>query len=101
MRCATVTTIYAFTGTGTTRGTYTGLTVGAELAAGQSCAVGQYVVASSAEWSAVSSYSSFTDLSPAEAGNVALAIMGVWAVAWAFRMVIKAVNSVDPTPSSE
>lgn len=26
------------------------------------------------------------------AGEIALAILGVWAVAWAFRMLIRAVN---------
>lgn len=102
MRCATVTTIYGFMDSGTSRGTYTGLTVGGELDPGQACPVGQYAVINAAEWAQVSSYSSFTDLSPAEAGSVALAIMGVWAVAWAFRMVIKAVNSVsDPVSQSD
>jgi len=103
MRCATVTNIYGFsTATGTTRETFTGLTVGAALPEGSICPAGQLVVVDPNQWAAVSSYTSFTDLSLAEAGQVAGAIMLVWAVGWAFRMLIKAVNSAsEPISQSE
>ena len=32
------------------------------------------------------------NLSPAEAGNIGLAILGVWAVAFAFRTLIRTLN---------
>jgi len=103
MRCATVTPIYGFsTASGTTRKTFTGLTVGAELPAGSICPAGQLVVIDPDQWAAAASYSSFTDLSLAEAGQVALAVMLVWSVGWAFRMLIKAVNSsADSVSQSE
>lgn len=59
------------------------------------CGVNSYVVLTKAEFDVVSSYSSFTDLSPSDAGQVALAIMLVWAVGWSFRMVIRAINSAS------
>lgn len=93
MRCATVTIIHGFADAGTTRATYQGLTVGDDGAL--SCPVGQFAVIDSAQWAAVSSYSSFTDLSAADAGAVAVAIATVWAIGWAFRMVIRAMNSAD------
>jgi hypothetical protein len=90
MRCATPVTIYAFTGTGTTRGTYAGLTVGAE---GATCTTAQYAVLSAAE---LDSYlvSPFK-LSLAEAGAFVTAVLGVWAVGYGFRMVIRLVRSSE------
>jgi hypothetical protein len=64
------------------------------------CGVNSIIVSSKAEWDMVSSYSSFTDLSAADAGSVSLSIMMIWAVGWAFRMVIKAINSASEPASS-
>ena len=90
MRCATPVTIYAFTSTGTTRGTYAGLTVGAE---GATCTTAQYAVLSTAELNQymVSPF----QLSLVEAGAFVTAILGVWAVGYGFRMVIRAIRDSD------
>ena len=94
MRCATPVTIYAFTGTGTTRGTYAGLTVGVE---GATCTTAQYAVLSAAE---LDSYlvSPFK-LSLAEAGAVVTAVLGVWAVGYGFRAIVRAIRETDGSSS--
>ena len=95
MRCATPTTIYAFTGTGTTRGTYAGLTVGAE---GATCTAAQYVVMKQDEYNQylVSPF----QLSLAEAGAFSSAVLALWAVGYGFRMLIRVLRDTDVGPSS-
>lgn len=90
MRCATPTTIYAFTGTGTTRGTYSGLTVGAE---GAVCTTVQYVVMTQPEF--VQATTSPFNLSLVEAGAISSAILLVWATGFAIRMAVKAIKSAS------
>ncbi len=94
MRCATPTTIYAFTGTGTTRGTYSGLTVGAE---GATCTAVQYVVLTPAELNQymVSPF----QLSLSEAGAISTAVLLVWAVGFGFRMLIRSLRETGGNPS--
>lgn len=41
------------------------------------------------------------NLSPAEGAQIASAILAVWAVAWAFRMLIKAVQTSDGNQPNE
>jgi len=93
MRCATPTTIYAFTGTGTTRGTYSGLTVGGEVA---SCAASQYMLLTPAEFTqhTVSPFK----LSLAEAGSISSAVLLIWALGFGIRMAVKAMKSDQQQP---
>ena len=95
MRCASVTTVYAFTGTGTTRGTYQSLTVGTE---GASCAVGQYVVLTQAEFDNYTA-SPFR-LTTAEGGQISGAILSLWALAWGFRQLMRLINSPSASADS-
>ncbi len=92
MRCASVTTIYAFTGTGTARGTYTGLTVGPEGVS--SCTAAQYVVMTDAEFQQATA-SPFR-LTLAEGGAISGAILLVWASGWAFRQLQRAMRTPEP-----
>lgn len=41
------------------------------------------------------------NLSTVEAAQIASAILAVWGVAWAFRMLIRALKTSDGNPSSE
>jgi hypothetical protein len=41
------------------------------------------------------------NLSPAEGAAIASAILAVWAVAWAFRMLIQTVKTSDGNPTNE
>lgn len=97
MRCATVTTIYAFTGTGTTRGTYTGLTVGAEGVT--SCTAAQYVVLAQAEYE--NAIASPFRLTIAEGGAVGSAILLLWAAAFGIRWAVRAMHTPDPLTAAE
>lgn len=92
MRCASVTTIYAFTGTGTQRGTYTGLTVGPEGVA--TCTAAQYIVMTNAEFQLATS-SPFR-LTLAEGGAISGAILLVWAGGWAFRQLVRLLRTPEP-----
>lgn len=92
MRCASVTTIYAFTGTGTTRGTYTGLTVGAEGVA--TCTAAQYIVLTNAEFDQATA-SPFR-LTLAEGGAISGAILLIWASGWAFRQLVRLLRTPEP-----
>lgn len=92
MRCASVTTIYAFTGTGNSRGTYTSLTVGPEGVA--SCAAAQYVVMTDAEFQRATA-SPFR-LTLAEGGAISGAILLVWASGWAFAQLQRALRTPEP-----
>jgi hypothetical protein len=92
MRCATPTTIYAFTGAGTTRGTYAGLTVGAE---GATCTAVQYVVLTPAELSQYTS--SPFQMTLAESGAISSAILAVWALGFGVRMIVRAMRSDQVT----
>lgn len=94
MRCATVTTIYAFTGTGTTRGTYTGLTVGATDVS--SCTAAQLIVMTQQEFDqgVVSPFR----LTVAEGGAVAGAILALWALAFGIRQVVRVMRETTPAP---
>ncbi len=94
MRCATVTTIYAFTGTGTTRGTYTGLTVGTTNV--QSCTAAQLIVMTQQEFdqAVVSPFR----LTIAEGGAVAGAILAIWALAFGVRQIVRVMREVTPSP---
>jgi hypothetical protein len=96
MRCATPTTIYAFTGTGTTRGTYSGLTVGAE---GATCTAVQYVVLTPAELNQYTT--SPFQLSLSEAGSIVSAILAVWALGFGIRMLVRAMRSDSTTIEGE
>lgn len=97
MRCATVTTIYAFTGTGTTRGTYTGLTVGAEGVT--SCTAAQYVVLPQAEYE--NAIASPFRLTQAEGGAIAGAVLLLWSVGFGIRWAIRAMHTPDPLTTAE
>ena len=97
MRCATVTTIYAFTGTGITRGTYTGLTVGAEGVT--SCTAAQYVVLRQTEYE--NAIASPFRLTLEEGGAIAGAILLLWAVAFGIRWAIRAMHTPDPLTTAE
>lgn len=97
MRCATVTTIYAFTGTGTARGTYTGLTVGAEGVT--SCTAAQYVVLAQAEYE--NAIASPFRLTQAEGGAIAGAVLLLWSVGFGIRWSIRAMHTPDPSINSE
>lgn len=92
MRCATPTTIYAFTGTGTTRGTYAGLTVGAE---GATCTAVQYVVLTPAELNQYTT--SPFQLSLSEAGAISGAILALWALGFGIRQIVRAMRSDELT----
>jgi hypothetical protein len=92
MRCASVTTIYAFTGTGTTRGTYTGLTVGPEGVT--TCTAAQYVVLTNQEFQR--SVSSPFHLTLAEGGAISGAILLVWAAGWGIRQLTRALRTPEP-----
>lgn len=93
MRCATPTIIYAFTGTGITRGTYPSLTVGPE---GATCTTAQYVVMTQPEY--VQATTSPFNLTLVEAGAISSAILLVWATGFAIRMAVKAMNSASDPP---
>jgi hypothetical protein len=41
------------------------------------------------------------NLSPAEGAEIASAILAVWAVAWAFRMLIQTVKTSDGNQTNE
>lgn len=41
------------------------------------------------------------DLSPAEAAEISSAILLVWAVAWAFRVLIQSIKTSDGNPTNE
>jgi hypothetical protein len=97
MRCASVTVIYAFTGTGTTRGTYTGLTVGAEGVT--SCTAAQYVVLSQAEYE--NAIASPFRLTLAEGGAIAGAILLLWSVGFGIRWAVRAMHTPDPLLTTE
>lgn len=96
MRCATPTTIYAFTGAGATRGTYSGLTVGAE---GAVCTVGQYAVLTPAELDQYTT--SPFQLSLSEAGLIVPAILVVWALGFGIRMMVRALRADHSTIEGE
>lgn len=91
MRCATVTTIYAFTGTGTTRGTYTGLTVGAEGVT--SCTAAQYVVLTQSQYE--NAIASPFRLTLSEGGAIAGAVLLLWSVGFGIRWAIRAMHTPD------
>jgi hypothetical protein len=93
MRCATPTTIYAFADTGTTRATYSGLTVGGD---GETCVTGQYIVLTSVELDQYTA-SPFR-LSLSEAGQIVTAILLLWSLGYGIRMAIRALKSDQPTP---
>lgn len=95
MRCATPTIIYAFADAGTTRATYSGLTVGVE---GATCNVGDYVILTPAELTQYTT--SPFQLSLSEAGSIASAILLVWAFGFGIRMLIRAMRS-DQSSSLE
>lgn len=98
MRCASITTFYAFTGTDDTRGTYTGLTVSAEGAT--SCSVGQYIVLQQSEYE--NAIASPFRLTLAEGGAIAGAILLVWALGFGIRWAARAIQTSDPfTPPEE
>lgn len=98
MRCASVTTIYAFTDTGSTRGSYTALTVGSEGAA--SCGVGQYIVLQQSEYE--NAIASPFRLTLEEGGAIAGAILLVWALGFGIRWAARAIQTPDPfTPPEE
>ena len=97
MRCASVTTIYAFTGTGTTRGTYTGLTVGAEGAT--SCTAAQYVVLRQAEYE--EAIASPFRLTIAEGGAIGGAVLLLWALAFGIRWAVRSMYTPDPSNTYE
>lgn len=93
MRCATPTTIYAFADTGTTRATYSGLTVGGDSA---TCTTGQYVVLTPAELDQYTT--SPFQLSLSEAGQIVTPILLLWSLGYGIRMAIRALKSDQPTP---
>jgi hypothetical protein len=93
MRCAAVTTVYAFVDSGSTRGTYTALAVGAEGA--ETCAPGQYIVLQQNEYE--NAIASPFRLTVAEGGQLAAAILALWAVAFGFRWIVRALNSDQPS----
>ena len=97
MRCATVTTIYAFVDAGTTRGTYTGLTVGPDGVA--SCTAGQYVVLPQAEYE--NAIASPFRLTQAEGGAIAGAVLLLWSVGFGIRWAIRAMHTPDPLLTTE
>lgn len=41
------------------------------------------------------------DLSPAEAAQISSAILLVWAVAWAFRVLVQSIKTSDGNPTNE
>lgn len=41
------------------------------------------------------------DLSPGEAAQISSAILLVWAVAWAFRVLIQSIKTSDGNPTNE
>jgi len=67
--------------------------------AGTVCGASDLVVFTSAEADQI--FNSPLALTAEQGGAVAGAIMLVWACAWAFRMVIRALNSDVVQPSSE
>lgn len=93
MRCATQTTLYAFTGTGTTRGTYEAMTISTTDEA--SCPVGQYVVMTQAEANAAAA--SPFNLTLAEAGPISGAILALWALGFGIRMLIRTIRESSST----
>lgn len=97
MRCATVTTIYAFTDTGTTRGSYTGLTVGPDGVT--SCTAAQLIVFTQSEYE--NAVASPFRLTLAEAGAISSAILLVWALGFSIRWAIRAMQSPDPLQTPE
>lgn len=92
MRCASVTTIYAFTGTGTARGTYTGLTVGPEGVA--TCTAAQYIVLTRREFDEATA--SPFHLTLAEGGAISGAILLVWAAGWGTRQFMSLLRTPEP-----
>jgi hypothetical protein len=59
------------------------------------CPTAGLVVVSGQDWADVADYASLLNISSVQGGQIALAIMLVWAVGWAFRMVIRAINSAS------
>lgn len=93
MRCATPTTIYAFTGAGLARGTYAGLTIGADTTA---CTASQLVVMTQNE---LDNYvASPFRLSVAEGGAISGAILLLWALAFGVRQIVRMLRESDFLP---
>ena len=97
MRCASVTTIYAYVNSGLARGSYTGLTVGPEGVT--SCTAAQYVVLPQAEYE--NAVASPFRLTLAEGGAVGSAVLLLWAVAFGIRWAVRALHTPDPLTTSE
>lgn len=93
MRCATPTTIYAFTGTGLARGTYAGLTIGAETT---SCTANQLIVLTQSQFDqgVVSPFR----LTVAEGGAISGAILLLWALAFGVRQIVRMLRESDVLP---
>lgn len=67
--------------------------------AGTVCGASDLVVFTSAE--AGQLFNSPFNLSIEQGGAVAVAVLSVWAVAWAFRVVIKALNPTEDISFSD
>lgn len=93
MRCASPTTIYAYTGSGFARGTYESLTIGADTT---SCTSAQLVVMTQAE---LDQYvASPFRLSVAEGGAISGAILLLWALAFGVRQIVRMLRESDVLP---
>lgn len=91
MRCAVPATFWAYAASdGASLVQVDGLVVGAE---GAGCTGSQYVVVTQAEFDAAT-VSPFR-LSLDEAGAISAAILGVWAIGWAIRTLVRVLRHVD------
>lgn len=98
MRCASVSTLYAY---GTPSGSG-GLVAADVVTAGpdaSACLPGQFVVLTMAEFDQYTA-SPFR-LTLEEGGAIAGAVLLVWSVAWAFRQVIHVLRHTDTPPSHD
>jgi hypothetical protein len=94
MRCADSVTIYAFADAGATRASYESLVLAAP---GSSCSASQLVVMSGAEYDQIATNP--FNLSLSDGALVSVAVIGVWATAWAFRVLIRMIREDDPVVS--
>jgi hypothetical protein len=88
MRCATVNTYFLNTAsTGSARTSVQLLTVGPEVSI---CPTSQLILVNQLEFDNLTA-SPFR-LSLAEAGLIATAILGLWAIAWSIKMIGRVIN---------
>lgn len=67
-----------------------------------SCTSGQYVLLTSSEFEAqVSSLNPLTHLSAADGASIASAVLAVWAIGWAFRVLIRTLSISDSDSLTE